>query len=213
MGPAGLKLHSPAVCGCACMPPSWYLHVLCWLVCGIVPQDTHNLRKDTGVRGSDSDACCGQQQRLEQRGQRTSWVRLWSKGCGPAQCTHVHFYYRAVAMRSALMSTFITELWPCAVHSCPLSSQSCSWGKLALMSTFITELWPCAMVFSPLLPQTELWLHSGTHTLWSQTEALAVGCVVIRWSRPLAALAAKDRMVGPTFWWSISCCWNYWTGS
>ena len=99
--------------------------MLCWHVCGVVPQDTHNLRKDTGVRGSDSDACCGQQQRLEQRGQQTNLVRLWSKGCGRVRCTHVHFYHRAVAMRGALMSTFITELWPCAVHSCPLLSQSC----------------------------------------------------------------------------------------
>ena len=76
----------------------------------------------------------------------------WSReGSGPAGCV---FGARAAALRSALMSTFITELWPCAVLSCPLLSQSCGHAQCshvhfyhravamrsALMSTFITEL-------------------------------------------------------------------------
>ena len=126
--------------------------MLCWHVCGVVPQDTHNLRKDTGVRGSDSDACCGQQQRLEQRGQQTNLVRLWSKGCGRVRCTHVHFYHRAVAMRSALMSTFITELWPCAVALTPFDPRRRRWLQAALLSD---EAGPLPF----LLPKTGWWVR------------------------------------------------------
>ena len=75
----------------------------------------------------------------------------WSReGSRPTWCV---FGARAVAVCGALMSTFITELWPCAVHSCPLLSQSCGHAQCT-QSTFTTELWPCAVHSCPLLSQS-----------------------------------------------------------
>ena len=111
----------------------------------------------------------------------------WSReGSRPAGCV---FGARAVALCSALMSTFITELWPCAVHSCPLLSQSCGHVLCthvhfyhravamcsALMSTFITGLWPCAVHSCPLLSQ------SCGHAQWFSVHfyhRLSCGCTV-----------------------------------
>ena len=74
----------------------------------------------------------------------------WSReGSRPTWCV---FGARAVAVCGALMSTFITELWPCAVALTPFDPRRRRWLQAALLSD---EAGPLPF----LLPKTGWWVR------------------------------------------------------